>query len=65
MAADLTTGIWIVVVEVDTMGVGTAGGIGFMGKFGVGGIGWAITLTLYLLFTSALALLFFLHLLGY
>ena len=64
MAADFTTGIWVVAVEVATVGVGIAGGIGFTGKVGVAGIGWAITLTLYLLFTGALALLFFSAFLG-
>ena len=61
VAADSTMGIWVVTVEVTTFGVGTAGGIGFMDEIEVGvvGKGWAITLTLYLLFTSALALLFF------
>ena len=57
VAADFTTGIWVVVVEVATVGVGTAGSIGFMGEVGVAGKGWAITLTLYLLFTGAPALL--------
>ena len=59
MAADFTTGIWVGAVEVSIVGVGTAGRIGFTGEVGVEGIGWVITLTLYLLFTSALALLFF------
>ena len=42
------------------MGVGAADGIGFVGKVEVGvvGKGWAITLTLYLLFTGALVLFF-------
>ena len=64
VAADFTMGIWVVVVEVATVGVGTGGGIGFTGKVGVVGKGWAITLTLYLLFTGALALLFFSAFLG-
>ena len=61
VAADFTTSIWVVAVEVATMGVVTAGGIGFMGKVevGVAGKGQMITLTLYLLFTGALTLLFF------
>ena len=59
MAADFTMGIWVVAVEVAAMGVGITGVIGFTGKVGVVGKGWAITLTLYLLFTGALALLFF------
>ena len=59
VATDLITGIWDVAVEVATVGVDSAGGIGFMGNVGLAGIGWAITLTLNLLFTSALALLFF------
>ena len=53
----------MVAVEVATVGVGTAG-IEFTGAVGVVGKGWAITLTLYLLFTSALALLFFSAILG-
>ena len=44
-AADFTTDIWDVAVEVATVGVGIAGGIGFMGKVGVVGIGWVNTLT--------------------
>ena len=58
VAADFTTGIWVVEVEVATVGVGTAGGIEFLGNVGMVGKGWAITLTWYLLFTGALALLF-------
>ena len=64
VAADFTTGIWVVAVEVATVGVGLAGGIGFMRRVGLAGIGWAITLTLYLIFTGALALLFFSTFLG-
>ena len=58
VAADFTMGIWVDAVEVATVGVGAAGGIGFMGAVGVGvaGKGWAITLTLYLPFTGALVL---------
>ena len=59
VAADFTMGIWVVAVEVDTVGAGTAGVIGFTGKVGVVGKGWMITLTMYLLFTNALALLLF------
>ena len=58
VAADFTMGVWVVAVEVATVGVGTAG-IEFTDTVGVVGKGWAIALTLYLLFTSALALLFF------
>ena len=36
MAADFTMGIYVVAVEVATVGVGTAGRIGFMDKVGVG-----------------------------
>ena len=57
MATDFTTGILAVVVEVATVGVGSIGGIGFADKICLVGIGWVITLTLYLLFTGALALL--------
>ena len=59
VAGDFTMGIWVVAIDVATVGVGTAGGIGFTGKVGVVGKGWAITLTLYLLFTDDLVLLFF------
>ena len=56
VAADFTTGVWVDVVEVVTVGVG----IGFMGTNVVGlvGKGWAITLTLYLLFAGTLVLFF-------
>ena len=64
VAADITTGICVVAVEVGTVGVGTAGGMQFTGEAGMAGIGWAITLTLYLLLTGALALPFFSTLLG-
>ena len=64
VAADFTTDIWVVAVEVVTVGVGSAGGIRFTGEVGLAGIGWAITLTLHLLFTGALALLFFSTFLG-
>ena len=61
MAADFTMAIWVVGVEVATVGVGAADGMGFMGKdeVGVVGKGWVITITLYFLFTGALVLLFF------
>ena len=59
VGADFTIGVWVVAVEMAAMGVGSSGRIGFMGKVGVTGIGWAITLTLYLLFTGTLPLLFF------
>ena len=64
LAADFATGIWVVMVEVATVGVGSAGGIGFMGKVGLSSIGWVITLTLNLFFTGTLALLFFSVFLG-
>ena len=64
MAADFTTGIWVVAVKVATVGLGSACGIGFMGKVGLAGISWVITLTLKLLFTGTLALLFFSTFLG-
>ena len=64
VAADFTTGIWVVAVDVATVGVGSVGGTGFTGEGWVVGKGWAITLNLYLLFTSALALLFFSAFLG-
>ena len=62
LAADFTTGIWMDVVDVAIVAVG----IGFMGTHVVGvvGKGWAITLTLYLLFTGTLVLLFFTAILG-
>ena len=63
LAAEFTMGIWVVAVEVATVGVGTVG-IEFMGAVGVVGKGWVITFTLYLLFTGALALLFFSAILG-
>ena len=63
VAADFTTGIWVV-AEVATVGVGTADSIGFMGKVGVAGKGWVITLTLYFPFISVLALLFLSTFLG-
>ena len=56
VATDFITGIWPAAVVVATVGVGSAGGNGFTGQVGVAGIGWMITLTLYLLFTGALAL---------
>ena len=64
VADDFTTGIWVVTVKVATVGVGTAGSTGFMGEVRVAGKGWAITLTFYLLFTGALALLFWSTFLG-
>ena len=59
VAADFATGIWVVAVVLTTLGLGSAGGVGLVG------IGWAITLTLNLLFTGALALFFLLCLLGH
>ena len=63
MAADFTMDIWVIAVEVATVGEGTVG-IKFIGAVWVVGKGWVITLTLYLLFTCALALLFFSTFLG-
>ena len=62
VAANFIMGIWVDVVEMATVGVG----IGFMGAdvVGVLGKGWAITLTLYLLFAGTLVLLFFSAILG-
>ena len=59
VAADVTMGIWVVAVEVADVMVGTAGGMGFTGEVGLVGKGWAITLTLYLLFTGVLAFFFY------
>ena len=61
VAADFTMGIQVVAVEVATVGEGAAGRIKFMGDIEVGAVGkgWVITVTLYLLFTGVLALLFF------
>ena len=36
VAADFIMGVWVVVVEVATVGVGTTGEIGFTGKVGGG-----------------------------
>ena len=58
VAADLVTGLWVVAVELVAVGVGSTGRIGFTGKVGLMGIGWAITLILNLLFTGTLVLLF-------
>ena len=62
MATDITAGIWVDAVDMATVGLG----FGFMGTdiVGVVGKGWAITLTLYLLFAGTLALLFFSAILG-
>ena len=53
---NFTTGIWVDVVEAVIVGVG----MGFMGAYVVGVVakGWAVTLTLHLLFTGTLVLLF-------
>ena len=64
MAAAFTTGIWVAAVEMATVGEGSAGRTEFMGKVGMAGIGWMITLILSLLFTGVLALLFFSAFLG-
>ena len=59
VAADFTMGALVHAVEVATVGVHTFG-IEFIGAdiVGVVGMAWAITLTLYLLFTGALVLFF-------
>ena len=65
MAADFATGILVVSIVVTTaVGVGSAGKMEFMDKFGLVGIGCAITLTLNPLFTCTLALIFFSAFLG-
>ena len=64
LAADLTTGIWVVAVEVATEEVGTAGRIEFMAKLGWQAYARQLPLTIYILFTGALALLFFSAFLG-
>ena len=59
MSASFTADVWVdVTIVVIAIGVGLMGKVGFMGK------GCAITLTLYLLFISALALFFFSAFLG-
>ena len=62
VAVDFTTGIWVDVVDVATVGVG----FGFMGTavLEVVGKGSENTLTLYLLFTGTLVLLFFSAIMG-
>ena len=58
MAVDFTMGIWLEVLataEIGIVGVKLTGVVGI----GVVGMGWAITLTLYLLSASTLVLLFF------
>ena len=62
--ADFAFGIWIVTIEVTNVGVGSAGRVVFMGKVGLAGIGWVITLILNLPFTDALVLFFFSAFLG-
>ena len=59
VTADFTMGIWMDAVNMATVGIGTVRS-GFMGTDIVGmvGKGCAITLTLYLLFTGTLVLLF-------
>ena len=64
MAADFATGIWVVAIVLTTVGLGSADRVGFTGKVVLVGIGWAITLTLNLIFTGALALCFFSAFLG-
>ena len=65
VVADFTTGIWVdVTIVVTAVGVGSVGKVGFTSKVGLVGIGCAITLTLNLLFTGALALFFFSVFLG-
>ena len=62
VAANFMLGIWVDAVDMATVRVG----IGFMGAdiVGVVGKGWAITLTVYLLFPGTLVLLFFSAILG-
>ena len=62
VVADFTTDVWVVAVEVATVGVDSIGRIGFTGEDGVAGIGWAITfifsfssLILWLSFSSPLS----------
>ena len=65
VVAGFATGVWVnAAVVVITGGVGLVDKVGFMGKVGLAGIGCAITLTLNLLFTGALALFFFSAFLG-
>ena len=64
MAGNFVTGLWVVAVEVATVGVGSMGGIRFTGNVGLIGIVWLITLTLNLLFAGTLALLCFSAFLG-
>ena len=45
VAADFVTGIWIVAVEVATVGEGSPAGIGFTSEVGFEDIGLVITLT--------------------
>ena len=59
VAAAFATGIWVAAMEVTTVGAGSVCRVGFIGKVGLVGIGWAITLTLNLLFTGTLGLFFF------
>ena len=58
VAADLTMAIWVEVVA--TVGIGAVRDK-FTGAVGIGvtGIGWVITLTLYLLLVGTFVLLFF------
>ena len=58
VAVDFATCVWVVTVEVVIVGIGSAGWIGSTGKFGLVGIGWAITLTSNLLFTGGSLSLF-------
>ena len=62
VAADFTMGIWVDALDMAAVGVG----IGFTGADVVGLVckSWLITITLYLLFTGALVLLFFSVILG-
>ena len=60
----LATDVWVVTMLVATVGVGSVDKVGLADKVGLVGVGCAITLTLYLLFTGTLALLFFSAFLG-
>ena len=64
VAAAFTTGVWVVTMVVATVGVGSVDRVRLAGKVGLVGIGYVVTLTLNLLFTGTLALLFFSAFLG-
>ena len=64
VAADFATDVWVVMIVVATVGVGSVDKVGFMGKDELVGMSCVIILTLNLLFTGAFALLFFSTFLG-